>query len=144
MFFNNIIISVDPGIPQALLAHQIASDSGTCIVYLSWSLPTNIPPDDIAQFIVQIDGIHVANETGNSYMGVYHLCSCGSHIISISAVNRCGRSGSSISITVEDQLSLPQLTMECQDNTSTTGIGTKACCMHLYISCTYTCICIIL
>ena len=50
-----IIISVDPGIPQALLAHQIASDSGTCIIHLFWSLPSYIAPDDIAHFIVHIN-----------------------------------------------------------------------------------------
>ena len=135
MFFNNI--SVDPGVPQALLADQIASDSGTFIIHLFWSLPSNISPDDIAHFIVHIDGIHVANETRsvneNSFMAVYHLCSCGSHSISVSAVNRCGRSGNSISIVIEDQLSIPQLTMECQRNTTTTGRNLSLCCICMCI-----------
>ena len=123
-------LSVDPDIPQTLSARQYETYSGDCDVYLLWNLPSNIAPDDISHFAIYINGTHVANynEIRNTSeiltMTVYRLCSCGSHNISISAVNRCGRSGRSILVNVEGQLPIPQLAMECQDKINSTSATT--------------------
>ena len=71
-----------------------------------------------SHFIVNINGTHVANETNNdneeSMMTIYPLCSCGSHNISISVVDQCGRSGrNNLSLIIEDQIPMPQLPKGC-------------------------------
>ena len=110
------------------MANQVESDPGTCVIYLLWSLPNNIAPDDISHFAIYINGMHVANETRNVNesltMTVYRLCSCGPHSIGVSAVNRCGRSGRNLLITTERQPPIHQLTMECLDNFDSTSTAT--------------------
>ena len=109
--------------PQ-IISHQVpdASGSGSCNIHLTWNLPSNIAPDDVSHFTVHINGTHMANERRNanesSILTSYRLCSCGSHNVNISAVNRCGSSGQTLSILsiVENQLSIPQFPVQCQNN----------------------------
>ena len=121
--------SDDPDIPQVLSARQYETYSGNYDIYLSWNLPSNIAPDDISHFTIYIDRTHIANETRSVNesltVTVYRLCSCGSHNISITAVNRCGRSGRSVFIIVDVQLPMHQLTLGYHDidNTSITTTG---------------------
>lgn len=108
-------------------------------MYLVWSSPSNNAPEDFSHLVVHVSGVHdiVANETRNVNenltMTVYRLCSCGSRNISISAVNRCGRSGRSVLITVDDQLPRPQLTTQCHMHGSlrTTTMESSQS-MHVY------------
>ena len=144
-FFILNWFSDDPDIPQVISASQCETYYRNCDIYLSWSLPNNIAPDDISHFTIYIDGTHVANKTRNVNESliviVYRLCSCGSHNISISAVNRCGRSGRSTLVTVDDQLPIPQLTIECQyDSTTTMGrnqIIIMYTCAHIHTHSSY-------
>lgn len=110
--------------PQILSARQFETYSGNCDIYLLWSLPNNTAPNDTSHFAIYINGTHIADETRNNVnenltVTVYRLCSCGSHNISITAVNRCGKSGRSVLITVDDQLSIHQLTLDCHNINST-------------------------
>ena len=121
--FNLFLANLD--MPQ-VISRQVsdASDSGSCDLYLSWNLPSNIArPNDVSHFIVRINGTHFTNETTkaneSSILTVYRLCSCGSHNINISAVSRCGSVGES-ALTIVNQLSIPQSTMECQSITTPT------------------------
>ena len=125
-----IWLSDDPDVPQVLLVHQFETYFGDCEVYIAWSLPSNTAPDDISHFTISINGTHVDNETRNTNETlttiVYSLCSCGSHNISISAVNRCGRSSRSVIVTVDGQLPTPQLIIDCQDKINTTSDTTTS------------------
>ena len=107
-------------IPRQIF-NKIPTDSGNCNVHLFWNFPNNIALDDISHFTVHINGTHIANETRNanesSILTSYRLCSCGSHNISISAVNRCGMQ-STLNIIVEDPQPTSQFPMQCQDTTT--------------------------
>ena len=83
---------------------QTESERGGCIVHYSWNLPGNIwYPKDILQYLVVFNGTYrrIYN-TGNYYTIEMHqsVCSCGSHDIVITAVDKCGRNGRSQTHTV--------------------------------------------
>ena len=95
--------------------------AGTCTIHLSWILPQNTDTLDVTHFAVSINGTNIANETNNFNQSLsstaYTLCSCASHNVSISAVNRCGSVGqSSPTITVNTLSPLPVLDNECMGN----------------------------
>lgn len=117
----------DPEVPEAI-ARQTLDASGNCTVHLTLNAPNNLAPGDISHYTVKINDTQLANETKNENtnltLGVYPLCSCGSHNISINTVNRCGTAGqSTLNIIVEDPLrQIPT----CENSTPITG-GNKEC-----------------
>ena len=117
-------ILANPERPQIVGAYQVASDNN-CDLHLSWNTPSNISAEDVSHFVVQINetSMNRSNEItniGGSMFTVYRQCSCGSHRINISAVNRCGSPGQNTLSIVEDEASVFNL-MEYQ---SCTGIVT--------------------
>ena len=104
-------------------SRQLLDPTGNCAVHLSWNVPTM---NNISHYTVKINGTHIANETAktndSSVVTVYPLCSCGSHNISISTVNRCGstNSRSTYNIILADQVPAPQLPMMCITTTTST------------------------
>ena len=58
---------------------------------------------------------------------VSHQCSCGSHKINISAVNRCGSPGESTLSIVEDEISTSQLLA----NMESQGAGVNSECQGI-------------
>ena len=116
----------NPGRPKVIAAYQVASDNN-CDIHLSWNIPSNISTEDIPHFIVQINETTMnhsnqISSNGDSMFTVYRQCSCGSHNINISAVNRCGSSGESTLLIIEDEASVSNM-MDCQLQ-SCTGILT--------------------
>lgn len=107
--------------PQNTTSDQRKDATGNCIVHLSWSFPNNIATGDVSHFTVYINGTNIINETNNINesltLAAYPVCSCATHNISISAVNRCGRvSPSTPNITLMDQR--PYFPVECSDDTT--------------------------
>ena len=98
--------SGNPNVPQEMITNQTEDKMGNCILYLSWSLPSNIAEEDLSHYMIHLNGSNVVNEThtANSSLQLfaYPVC-CGSHSVSIRAVNRCGRVGPS----TDDQTVLP-------------------------------------
>ena len=113
-------ILANPGRPQ-IKAYQVGSDNN-CDLHLSWNTPSNISAEDVSHFIVQINetSMNRSNEiiNGGSMFTVYRQCSCGSHRINISAVNRCGSPGQNTLSIVEDEAPVSNM-MECQMMTTT-------------------------
>ena len=106
--------------PQYVISNQRMGTTGRCVVNLSWSSPTNIATSDITHYMVHINGTNIANETQNVHepltLATYPLCDCGSHSVSISAVDHCGRMGQStpnLYVTVDPEpFELPELLCE--------------------------------
>lgn len=63
---------------------------------ISWNAPDNTALSDISRFMIYVDGrnaLNVTNITSTS-LSVHHSVSgCGSHNVSVSAVDRCNRQG---------------------------------------------------
>jgi hypothetical protein len=128
MILYNLIYSgvlANPERPQIFGAYQVGSDNN-CDLHLSWNVPSNISAEDMSHFIIQINetSVHRNNEitnNGGSIFTVYRQCSCGSHRINISAVNRCGSPGENTLSIVEDEVSVSNLMENCTGIVTTTG-----------------------
>ena len=88
----------EPGVPNHIISKLIYGDSiGGCVIQFSWSPPTNLDQSDISHYIVYINGTNVLSKTSemdqNMILVSYAVFSCGTHSISVSAVDRCGRDG---------------------------------------------------
>ena len=70
---------------------------------------------DISHFEISINGTPMSNETNitkSFTMRAYPVCSCGTHYISIVAVNRCGRVGQNVTEVVN----YPEPDVMCDSN----------------------------
>ena len=75
-----------------IISEQTRSTTG-CVVRFSWTLPSNVTIDDLSHFMIFLNGEHIGNRTvvNTSLATKTHpVCTCGTHNISIIAVNRCG------------------------------------------------------
>ena len=97
--------------PVVLSRQLLDQESGKCVVHLSWNVP---PTNNISHFAININGTHIANETtklnDSSIVKVFPVCSCGSHNITISTINKCGKTGSqsTYNIILGDRIPQPQ------------------------------------
>ena len=89
-------VSANAGAPLDMLSHQTTSEMGRCILHLTWSAPDNIPVEDVDHYMIHINGENVINETNNNSIRnliAHPVCVCGSHIVSITGVDKCNRVG---------------------------------------------------
>ena len=92
------ILSVDPDMPPEMISKQTKDANETCVLHLAWSSPRNIEIRHITHYMVHFDGKNVINKTNDNAtwsLFAYLVCMCGSHNVSITAVNRCDRPGRS-------------------------------------------------
>ena len=75
--------------PQVLVIAEYAM--GSCALNISWTAPDNIALSDITNFTIYVDGKNIRNSTSLSVL--HSVSSCGSHNVSVSAVDRCNRQG---------------------------------------------------
>ena len=118
-------ILANPEMPQ-INAYQVASDA-ICDLHLSWNIPSNNSAEDAPDFIIQINETTMNNaitNNGSSMFLVHRQCSCGSHRINISAVNRCGSPSQNTLLIVEDEAPVSNQ-MECPGIVTTTGSASE-------------------
>ena len=119
---------------QNVTANQKIDNTGGCLVGITWSLPPNVAEEDVSQYLVYVNGTKLDEPI---YMppAAYRMCSCGSYDISVSTVDRCGRTGQNSSfITVDNSTTLQSrdcgilMTQPtCPENTCTPSDGEKFC-----------------
>lgn len=105
--------------PQDITATQRSfGNTGGCITAVTWNSPTNLAEDDV-QYQVLRNGTDIPEYKGNETLAVYRVCTCsGSHILSVTATNRCGRkvqSSPSVAVTLDQNVTLLR---ECNAPTS--------------------------
>ena len=90
------------------------TEGGGCMVYISWTLPSNVHLNDLAHFMIFFNGtpnnriaVTSTNLTVNSIL--HPVCICGAHNISITAINRCGIIGEIRHHVVKDPEPLPDV-----------------------------------
>ena len=101
---------------------------GGCTIQLGWSPPISIAFEAatyVSHYIVYVNGIDVINKTRETDQNLtlisYPVCSCGAHVVSVSAVNLCGcESQMSPNVTL-DKEPVPALLPECEDATLATS-----------------------
>ena len=100
----------------------IMDTAGRCAIHVALTRPNNIAIEDVDHFSVTINkhkNINITNTNNNSLLLINHpVCNCNHHNINISAVNRCGEDGSSISDVLQPT-TLPDL--PCYDDSTTTS-----------------------
>ena len=111
------IFSGVPNIPQGIMTTQRMDNcTGKCTILLGWNPPINIATEDVSHYMVYINETNALSEKSetdkNFTLTAYPVSSCGTHQVSVSAVNRCGHEGQRSPLNMLDQepLSLP-LTM---------------------------------
>ena len=90
-----------------------------CAVDLLWDLPSNFEEDDVSHFTVTINDEepNVMIQTSTSYT----RCFCEPHNVTITLIDRCGRTGSSTSVITSNTT---QPLFECARGISTTTTAT--------------------
>ena len=112
--------------PNHIISKLIYDDGiGGCVIQFSWSPPTNLDQSDISHYIVYVNGTNILSKTSemdqNMIIVSYAVFSCGTHSVSVSAVDHCGRDGQkSPNITLEDIVMLPM--SHDRDNCKQPGI----------------------
>ena len=79
--------------------------AGGCVVHFSWTLPSNVAVGDLKHFMIFFNGKHIGNQTiinTSVAMKAHPVCTCGTHNISITTINRCDLKGQSKVYNVED------------------------------------------
>ena len=106
---------VDPEIPRNITANQRRYSTNSCTAALAWEPPANLAEDDVYYKIqVYTNGTTIEYKE-NQTLTAYPLCSCGSHNVRVTVVNRCGHNASSPNVTVmldQDTTLLPIIS-EC-------------------------------
>ena len=101
-------------------------ENRNCVLYMSWSSPPNIAEEDLSHYMIHLNGSNVVNKThtaGSSLqLFAYPVC-CGSHSVSIQAVNRCDRVGPSTANQTVLPTELPVVTFPGEQSRQTTTQG---------------------
>ena len=87
-----------------MASSQVKNINGGCLVHISWTLPSGFSVMEMKHFLISLNGTPVENVPLNNktiIMKALPVCSCDSHMISITAVNSCGNSGRTTSIFVD-------------------------------------------
>ena len=102
--------------------------NNNCILHLSWSSPSNINTRDLSHYMIHLNGTIVVNKTHttNTSLQLFanQVC-CGSHNVSIQAVNTAGCVGPSTNIQTVVPVTLPVITCPAdheQNQLSTTNL----------------------
>ena len=106
-----------------MVSNQTIDENRNCVLYLSWSSPPNIAEEDLSHYMIYLNGSNVVNKThtaGSSLqLFAFQVC-CGSHSVSIQAVNRCGRVGPSTDNQTVLPTELPVVTCPSEQMPQTT------------------------
>ena len=103
----------DPGVPQSLTALQSQLDiMNRCIVTALWFGPKNANHAQVTGYKVFTNGNFVTNATvklsttninETRILSTFYVPYCAAHMISVSAINRCGRENTTSFILDPDQ-----------------------------------------
>ena len=107
------------------------TSTGGCVVYFSWTLPSNVARDDLGHFMIVFNGTFtiIGSEifiNTSLAMRAYTVCSCGAHDISITAINCCDMMGESKHHIVKDPEPLPNNIIVCAA-TADSGFNNADC-----------------
>ena len=99
--------------------------NSSCVIFIAWITPINVAQDDISHYMIYINGTNVLNKTESIdqilTLTTFPVCTCAEHLVSVSAVDRCGREGQrSLSIIPEQD---PFSDTEMCEFTPTTNTG---------------------
>ena len=90
-----LIIIVDCFIPATPDVPQVTAEypMGSCELNISMTAPDNIAINDIANFMIDIDGMNIMKNNTSLSLS-YPVSSCATHNVRVIAVDRCGRKSS--------------------------------------------------
>lgn len=79
-----------------IISDQRKNATGGCTVHYSWGPPSNVDIRNIKHFAVAFNGSNseiVDKTEENVYMREHSVCTCATHSVSVTVIDRCNRTG---------------------------------------------------